>query len=229
MFDILQFIFWSITYFTVDLQILKSRHSAPQFIFPRVANMLDYSWEFVALLRDILGHCFGLSLLIHIVWFTFDTLIVYNSVVSLKQNYRKLFLFLFLPVIFGLYVWFKAENGMLLSVFIIDVIMAVDFIVCAAKLQNANIYGIIIAVSKLIGDLFAWLFYRSQHPAVYYMGVAVLVCNSLYLVIVLYRFFKEKQPTVKQQPVVEKRKQTVTQKKYSKGWQSTKKKYKKKK
>lgn len=233
MFDILQFIFWSITYFTVDFQIVKNlKHATPQFVFPRLACLLNFSWEFVALSGDILHHSFGLPLLIHVVWLSFDLLIVYNCAITLHRKHRIIFLISILPAFIGLFLWFQSPDGMLLSVFIIDVIMAIDFLVCATKLHNGNIYGIIIAVTKLIGDLFAWLFYQSQHIAVFYMGIVVLVCNSCYLFFVCVRIYKEKQISETRKQWIERRKalkQTVSQKKYRKGWQSTKKKYKKKK
>ncbi len=233
MFDILQFVFWSITYFTVDFQIVKNiKHATPQFVFPRLACLLNFSWEFVALSRDILHHSFGLPLFIHVFWLLLDLLIVYNSVVSLHRKNRLLYLLFFLIALTAFSIWFNKSNGMLLSSYVIDTFMAIDFLVCATKLHNGNIYGIIIAVTKLSGDLFAWLFYQSQHIAVFYMGIVVLVCNSCYLFFVCVRLYKEKQLSRTRKQRVERGKtgrQTVSQKKYSKQWQSTKKKYKKKK
>ena len=44
-----------------------------------------------------------------------------------------------------------------------------------------------IAAAKLVGDLFAWLFYREELPIINWIGIAVLLINTVYLILSVLR------------------------------------------
>lgn len=69
---------------------------------------------------------------------------------------------------------------MLLTVFSIDLIMAVSFI----KYQKtvSRYFKVTIATLKLMGDLFAGLYYYEQSTIIAIIAFAVLMINSVYLV-----------------------------------------------
>lgn len=74
---------------------------------------------------------------------------------------------------------FKLPSGMLMSVFIIDLIMVVEYVGCVKHISNHG--KLSIAVFKLLGDLFAWLFYCKQSIFVGIVGAVVLLLNLFYL------------------------------------------------
>ena len=88
---------------------------------PYVAGVLNFSWEFVALVNS--KGDWG-----HIAWFSLDVVIVTFGVWYLRSaRQRFTYLASILILIATLFFVFDLENGMLISVFVIDVIMAVWF------------------------------------------------------------------------------------------------------
>lgn len=81
----------------------------------------------------------------------------------------------------GLWVIFRLPNvdGMLISVFSIDLIMAAEYITRARSIAPHG--RIPIAVTKLLGDLFAWLCYAQNSVFVAVTGFVVLLLNLFYL------------------------------------------------
>ena len=73
-------------------------------------------------------------------------------------------------------------DGMLASVFAIDLIMALDFVVNAKKTSTRG--RIPIAITRLLGDLFAWIAY-AQSTYVNVIGIIVLMLNLYYVSICL--------------------------------------------
>lgn len=76
---------------------------------------------------------------------------------------------------------------MLISSFVIDIIMAVEY-VCTIKHISPR-GRTIIGVFRLIGDLFAWLVNKGFSVIVFVIGAIVLLINLLY---VAYCFELEK-------------------------------------
>ncbi|MCD7859388.1 MAG: hypothetical protein LUH51_04350 [Firmicutes bacterium] len=70
-------------------------------------------------------------------------------------------------------------DGMLISVFSIDIIMAAEYIARAGSVAPHG--RIPIAVTKLLGDLFAWLCYARYSVFVAAVGFVVLLLNLFYL------------------------------------------------
>ena len=81
------------------------------------------------------------------------------------------------------FVFTRFDSGMLISVFIIDLVMAIDFVVEAKRISPSG--QLPIAITKLAGDLFAWLSYMHESKAVAIMGAAVLIINTFYLALCL--------------------------------------------
>lgn len=88
---------------------------------------------------------------------------------------------------------FKVTGGMLISYFIIDLIMAIDFHIFFKKTSlKVDFTYIIAAISKLVGDLFAWLYYESFSPIIFIIGIIVAYINIVYVFIVLESYKKDK-------------------------------------
>ena len=89
---------------------------------------------------------------------------------------------------------FKFDNGMLYSAFIIDFIMATLFVMLVRQEEYIpDFLGMFVAVTKLIGDCFAWLCYKDISVLVNLLGVFVLALNIIYLFFHTYRFKHYKQ------------------------------------
>ena len=70
-------------------------------------------------------------------------------------------------------------NGLLISSFVIDVIMAFEFIYALKKISSDGI--ILIGVCRLLGDMFAWLSNLKTSGFVMIAGSTVLCVNVFYL------------------------------------------------
>ena len=74
------------------------------------------------------------------------------------------------------------ENGMLISSFAIDIIMAIGFLLMKFIFPQDG-RSIPVALTKLVGDFCAWQYYRLYVPVIDYIGIAVLIMNSVYLIL----------------------------------------------
>ena len=78
---------------------------------------------------------------------------------------------------------------MLISVFVIDVIMAIAYVIEFNRMSP--ILKIPIAITKLFGDLFAGLYYGIDRPIIGIMAIAVLILNFIYLIMSLKEWYKK--------------------------------------
>jgi len=74
---------------------------------------------------------------------------------------------------------FTIQSGMLISAFVIDLIMAVCYLVDRKKLSSK--LKIPIAFTRLLGDLFAGVFYAPESIFIVIVAVIVFFCNLSYL------------------------------------------------
>lgn len=172
MLDTMQIIFWTITYLLIIIAGYQNRETRT-ISMPYVAGVLNFGWEACALQQS--QGFWG-----HILWFALDCAIVYfgfNYLKSTKHRIAYIASIYFVTFVFS-YV-FTLPNGMMLSSFAIDLIMAVWFLLDRRKLSSQ--LKVSIAVTKLIGDAFAGLFYASMSAIVEVLAVMVFVCNSCYL------------------------------------------------
>ena len=190
MFDVLQAVFWSLTYIFLIVYAIKYKKHG----IPLVAICLNYAWETVSLTQSILNGA-QTALIIHITWFLLDTVIValflfHETSIFQNQRDKLVFLVSYAASIIFLAALFKS-GGMLVSCFAIDLIMAIAFLAFAfGKEMVFSLISISIGITKLIGDLFAWLYYRYE-SIVDLIGIIVLLCNIAYILILLYKYFNK--------------------------------------
>lgn len=174
MLDKLQVIFWSITYVLIICAGFKSQKII-MVSMPYIAGVLNFAWETIALLFVSKGNSWG-----HILWFGLDLMIVYISFKFLKSDHeRKKYIFSIIAMTVVLFFVFKINGGMLYSVFAIDLIMAICYIVW--RKQMSPHFKIPIAITKLFGDLLAGIYYANETKFVLIVAVAVFICNISYL------------------------------------------------
>ena len=183
-FDLLQALFWSATYVLIIIFNIKYRSLG----IPPIAMATNFAWETTALIRY--------GSVIHIAWFSLDLIIVITYFTLCKPVYlRHKF---YLPILYAvemaaLCVVFES-GGMLLSCFFIDCIMAIEYLMyikniytyTADERQPTQVPRLLVALcsTKLIGDLFAWIYYQEFSKTVFVIGILVFSLNSSCLWIV---------------------------------------------
>ena len=176
MLDTLQILFWSITYVLVIIAGFLSRNIR-KVSMPYVAGILNFGWEICAL-------CNSNGFWGHILWLSLDLLIVFWGVFYLQSNYQRIIYILALTVCtVGLWYVFMIPAGMLISVFVIDLIMAINFLIQRKKLSLKMKTPI--AITKLLGDTFAGLYYAPQSNLIGIIACVVFMCNICYLYLCL--------------------------------------------
>lgn len=142
---------------------------------PLLAGSLNFAWELNALFKT--GGFWG-----HVIWLLLDVLIISLNIRNLK-SFKKIIMYIALTA--GLtaalrFVFTLTDiDGMLLSVFIIDLVMATEYVVMVKNISNHT--KVIIAITKLLGDLFAWLANLHLETYVAILGGVVLLVNLFYL------------------------------------------------
>ena len=172
MLDTLQILFWSITYVLIIISGFQSRR-IKQVAMPYVPGVLNFTWEICALY-----HSHGMWG--HILWLSLDLVIVYFGVRYAKNRKQQILYITSIMVCLMMLMWiFALPNGMLISVFVIDLIMAVSYLYRRKSLSP--MLKVPIAVTKLIGDAFAGLYYATQSNLVGIIACVVFMCNASYL------------------------------------------------
>lgn len=173
MFDALSVIFWGITYILIVVFSIKNRTSKIRSI-SLLPPILNFSWELNALIvsQGFWGH---------IVWLGLDVLVVIACVAFINGLKKQLLYLAALPLgALLFYLLFRVDMGMLMSSFVIDLIMAVCFFVERKKLLRDG--KIIIAITKLLGDLAAVIHYAPYSIIILIIGICVFVLNTAYLI-----------------------------------------------
>ena len=172
--DTLQILLWSITYILIIIASFKN-FAQRTISIPIVACILNFSWELVALINSE-------GFWAHIVWAGLDVLIIYFALRSFgKARDKIIFLLSLVLLIVILFVVFSYSKGMLISVFVIDIIMAFVYVVDFKKMTPT--LKIPIAIAKLFGDLFAGIYYGMDRPLIAAIAIGVLVLNFIYLLL----------------------------------------------
>ena len=181
--DILQFALWTLTYGMIVFCGIRWRNP-PIILMPLLSGTLNFAWEI-----NTIVYQFEISEKLNLgcfVWVLLDVAIYIQNIRYLNCKNTKcrfIVLYILLLPIFGsvFYVLFRLPylNGQLVTVFLIDFIMAAEFLICGRKI--ALHWKIPIALTKLLGDFFAWSYYMKNSTLVLIIGVVVFLLNLFYL------------------------------------------------
>lgn len=170
--DILTVIFWTITYLFIVYAGFRS-HSIKRVSMPYIAGILNIAWEICALywISGFWGY---------ILWLAIDLFIVYFGIRFLDSKIKKIaYIASIVFCTIGLFIIFnKFENGFVYSVYIIDLIMAICYLV--ERKRMSPMLKIPIAITKLLGDFFAGFVFK-YYTFTVVIAVLVFVCNLVYL------------------------------------------------
>lgn len=178
--DTAMILFWSLAYACMVIYSIIYRKEKKPFM-PLIAGTLNFGWEIQAFITS--GGYWG-----HIAWLTLDCFIlVYNLYILGSFKKRLSYAAVVVASIVGLYGFFLSSvNGMLISSFVIDIIMAVEYMCSIIHISPRG--RTIIGIFRLLGDLFAW-FANKESTVVFVIGAVVLLINLFY---VAYCFELEK-------------------------------------
>jgi len=171
---VLTLLFWSVTYILIVIAGFRSRKEK-KVSMPYVAGVLNVAWE-------IAGTVYTRGNPGFIIWFLIDILIVFWGFLFLSSIWKKIvFLVAILPVTaLFLYSFKHFDAAFLFSVYLIDVIMEIDFLVNRKQLSKK--FMIPIASTKLLGDLFAGLTFGHIYSFVWIFALLSFICNTIYLI-----------------------------------------------
>ncbi|MCR5783113.1 MAG: hypothetical protein K6G90_10315 [Clostridia bacterium] len=166
--------FWALTYVFIVIGGFKYR-SEKKFFMPLLSGALNFGWE-VHALRSSGGYW------VHIIWLALDFIILIQNLYFLSTNKKRLLYSA--CVITSVAVNYAAFNlttidGMLISSFVIDIIMAVEYVIVIKKLSPRMM--ILIGCLRLLGDLFAWIANLSFSIFVRITGVLIFFINLFYI------------------------------------------------
>lgn len=194
LYDILAGVFWTVTYLLAIVYAIKHKtHAIP--IFCICSN---FGWETIALIQSLfVWKEFSPAVMVHIAWFTLDSVIVALFLLHESRWYenlsKKIVVISYWAITLLIFALAFKFNGMLLSSFVIDLMMAVAFLFFAHRKEMIfSPLSFAIGVAKFIGDLCAWVCYRFD-PVVDIIGIIVLVCNFAYILLLARRLDLKKK------------------------------------
>lgn len=170
--DRLQMMLWSVVYLLIIGYSLRDRTHCERRM-PLIAGSTNLAWELNALLLS--GGGTG-----HLIWFVPDCIIYWINIRMLPGKRMKAG-YAVLTMLIGLLfaILFRQEGGMLISCFVIDFTMELEFVLTAPRLARTG--RLPIAVCKLLGDLAAWFAYMQISVFAAVIGLVVFLLNSFYV------------------------------------------------
>ena len=167
-------IFWALSYLFIVYGGFRYK-SERLFFMPLISGALNFAWEIHAL-RTSGGYW------VHIVWLALDCFILFQNLYFLSSiKKRIIYCGSVIALIVLLFFFFKIDlfNGMLVSSFAIDIIMASEYLFVIKRLSPR--FLLIIGVFRLFGDLFAWIGNLRSSLFVAIIGAVVLSVNIIYI------------------------------------------------
>ena len=157
---------------------------------PLDALIMNFSWELNALFYRMQN---GSVFWGHIVWLLLDMVIIFLTYKNMTKKQLIIFSLILSSFIIGLYYLFKL-GFMLASVFIIDFIMALSYLLFVKKHKlHPDILSVAICILEFLGDLAAFLYYKSFSDIVLYMGLSVLILHILRMAFFLSYLYSTKK------------------------------------
>ena len=176
MLDIAQVLLWSAAYVCIILAMLGKKEMP--LAIPVIVAVSNLSWELAAVIVS--------GMWAHWLWLGLDVVILTACLWRTPKWRSRAMALGAAAVLVACYQWlFTVENGMLYSSFVIDLFMAVCFLVFRKKLSTK--LALPIAVLKLLGDICAGIYYGMDDMLIAVIAVAVLLCNVMDLFICVER------------------------------------------
>ena len=177
--EILTAVFWAITYLLICISGFLNI-KIKKVSMPYVPGVVNYAWEINAL---VVSH----GLWMYGIWFILDMIIVFWSIYFLNSSKKKL---IYIIAVFLSTICFKIlfsfEHGLIFTVFLIDLIMEISYLVRFKSLSP--IFKKEIAIFKFLGDFFAGIAGIKYTSYAIPFTVIISILNGLYI----WKCFTEK-------------------------------------
>ena len=185
--DNLSFLFWSLTYVLVIIYNIKYHITG----IPPIALASNFGWETVTFLSALYFDSF--FHMGYFVWFLIDLVIVvtfflFCKPIYTRHKYNLLFLYMASMTLFGLLSLYINRDSLVVGAFCIDFTMQLEwFYYCASKKFILSPIANGFCLTKLLGDMFAWLIFMRESGFIALLGFIVLVLNIMCLYTALFR------------------------------------------
>lgn len=176
--EILYVGFWTLTYVLIIIASYKSRRIS-MVSMPYIAGILNLAWESCALIST--PTFWG-----YYPWIVLDVIIAYIGYrfLSSKKDKYKYTITIILSTIFLHLLTLLWESTLIISVYAIDLIMAILYILQLRSISPK--LRITIAITRLLGDLFAAVeVLQSPLKELYPLVIIVFILNCIYLVMTI--------------------------------------------
>ena len=173
--DHLQILLWSLTYVLIIVSSIKECKNKGRYrpAIPYLAAAMNIGWE----VNAVIVHW---SFWGNILWLALDVIIIGLNTGGLKTKREKVQYLGLCVLMIGVFkLLYMLPEGMLISCFTIDALQALLFVLQIRKLSR--IFRSTIGLTKMLGDLVAWLYYKDSAIVVNILGIAVLLLNLFYV------------------------------------------------
>ena len=190
-FYLLLFIFWSITYSLIIANNIKNKTIG----FPLISIGMNFAWEIVATVFSFVNHYTNIQF-VFIIWALLDVAVIVSTFIFCGFSIKRLLAFLITFILTTtalIFVFIYVPLGDAISCFAIDLLMAIDCLILISKKDfPKNDLIIVFYFTKLLGDLFAWIYALKSHLSILIMGILVLLLNITTLLIALVNVYQNK-------------------------------------
>lgn len=178
-------VFWCLAYIAA-IAVGFRNHS---YCIPALSICMNFSWELLAVINRLQSDSpFSIAFWIQAIWCLLDLgiILTWQLFRAGKRCSRVKNFSLFAGVFLMVYIWAYMGNGWKSSVFLINLVMSVEFIV-RVHTDASNWTSRFIAVAKLLGTLSATLLNGLQHrdPIVLWLGGLCFFADIYYLILLL--------------------------------------------
>lgn len=172
MLDTIQVVLWSIVYLLIIINGIKY-FDERKIMMPLLPGSLCLAWEMNALIWNE-------GMWTHILWLALDVFVFILNVCNLRNVVKKV-LYCCATACFSIVLMlaFHTSEGMLISSFIINLFIAIGYIVRAKEISSHGKIGI--ALFKWIGTCAAWIYYLPYSELVLIIGVGIFLIDLYYL------------------------------------------------
>lgn len=185
--DYTEAFFWTLTYIIIALTGIINKNEK-RICIPLPTLWINFSWEAASVIYSFEGgfHLSAQGDFIRFSWFFFDLFILFcffqknkfsKSNLLALIGYLSIFVVL-APLFF--YSFIYHELGMPITAFIIDALMEIFFWFHRKKLDPSN--RLLIGITKILGDLFAGIYYGPVHPVVVVLACVAFCFDVLYII-----------------------------------------------
>lgn len=169
---------WSIAYIVAIAVGLRHK----TYCIPRLSICMNLSWEFWAVVSRLQsGSALSSGFISQLLWLFLDLGVLLTWLLHEKDYQLKKKLLMFVFVFLSVFLWAFFFNGWLSSVFIINLLMSVEFLLTVG---NGNFRSSrTVAVFKLIGTAAATILngYVIWNSAILWIGGCCLILDTCYL------------------------------------------------